>query len=80
MNPVTKFAAVGLVTILLLIAMALMDGPDDIQAAQDSADDYAQAVADGGRAKCAALGRVPLWTKEGDLVCRLPTGVKEAAL
>ena len=74
MNPVTKFAAVTLTTITLLIAGALMDGPTDIEAAQDVDEDYAQAVADGGNTKCAALGRVPLWTNAGDLVCRLPAG------
>lgn len=79
MNPITKFAIASLAAVALLITMALMDGPDDIQAAQDAADDYAQAVADGGRAKCAALGRVPRWTADGDLVCRLP-GVREAKL
>ncbi|SFB74630.1 hypothetical protein SAMN05216344_102209 [Polaromonas sp. OV174] len=82
MNPVTKYAVAGLAAIVLLIAMALMDGPDETQAAQDVADEaeYAAAVADGGAAKCGALGRVPLWTTDGLLVCRLPAGVKEAAL
>lgn len=79
MNPITKFACASLAAVALLVAGALMDGPSDIQAAQDAADDYAQAVADGGRAKCAELGRVPRWTPEGDLVCRLP-GVREAKL
>ena len=77
MNTVTKFAAVSLVAIALLITGALMDGPSETQAAQDIADeaDYAAALADGGRAKCAALGRDPIWTKEGDLVCRVPVPV-----
>ncbi len=74
MNPVTKFAAVTLAAIVLLIAGALMDGPSDLQAAQDVADEaaYAAAMEDGGKAKCAALGRIPVWTGEGDLICRLP--------
>ncbi|MDH6185510.1 hypothetical protein [Polaromonas sp. CG_23.6] len=74
MNPVTKFMAVALVAIALLIIGALMDGPGELQAAQDVADDaaYAAALADGGASKCAALGRTPVWTGEGHLVCRLP--------
>ena len=82
MNPVAKFAAVSLAAIVLLIAGALMDGPDDIQAAQAVADeaDYAAALADGGHAKCAALGRVPTWTKEGDLVCRADKAVVAAGV
>ena len=77
MNTDTKFAAVSLVAIALLITGALMDGPSETQAAQDVAAeaDYAAALADGGRAKCAALGRDPIWTKEGDLVCRVPVPV-----
>ena len=77
MNPVTKFAAISLAAIVLLIAGALMDGPSEMQAAQDIADeaDYVAALADGGRAKCTALGRDPIWTKEGDLVCRVPVPV-----
>lgn len=62
-----------LVASVIAIALSsayLLDGPDDTEAAQDVSDDYAQAVADGGKAKCNALGRDPLWTKEGDLVCR----------
>ncbi len=80
MHPITKFAAIALATICLLIAGALMDHPDDLQAEQDAATDYALAVADGGRAKCAELGRAPMWTRDGDLICRLPAGVKEAKL
>jgi hypothetical protein len=74
MNPVTRFMATGLAVIALLILAALMDGPSETQAAQDVADEavYAAAVADGGAAQCAALGRTPLWTAEGHLVCRLP--------
>ena len=49
----------------------LLDGPDDIASAQDIAD-YSAALADGGKAHCAALGRVPVWTHAGDLVCRAP--------
>ena len=74
MNPVTKYAAVALAAIVLLILCALMDGPSEMQAAQDVADEaaYAAALADGGKAQCAALGRTPVWTQGGDLVCRLP--------
>jgi hypothetical protein len=56
----------------------LLDGPNDIQAAQDTADDaaYAAALADGGRATCAALGRAPSGTVDGDLICRLPEATK----
>ena len=77
MNPVTKFAAVALAAIILLIFGALMDGPSETQAAQDVADEAAQArytaaLADGGQAQCAALGRTPVWTGEGHLICRLP--------
>jgi hypothetical protein len=54
----------------LLILGGIIDGPSDAEAERDVASDYAQAVTDGGKAKCAALGREPLWTKNGDLVCR----------
>lgn len=46
-----------------------MDGPDELEAAQDVAD-YKAALADGGMSLCAEFGRVPTWTKGGDLVCR----------
>lgn len=74
MNPVTKFMIAALAAIVLLIVSAMMDGPSDTQAAQDVADEavYAAALADGGAAQCAALGRSPVWTPEGHLVCRLP--------
>lgn len=77
MNPVTKFMIAALAIIVLLIAGALMDAPTDHQAAQDVADavneaEYAAAVADGGASKCAALGRRPVWTADGHLICRLP--------
>ena len=78
MNPVTQFTArvfaAMLLALVLLAAGALMQGPDEVQAAQDVADEaaYAAAVADGGAAQCAASGRVPLWTPNGDLICRLP--------
>ena len=59
---------------LLLSVSYLLDSPSETQAAQDVADEaaYAAAVADGGAAQCAASGRVPLWTPNGDLICRLP--------
>ena len=74
LNPVTKFMIVTLAAIVLVIASAMMDGPSETQAAQDVADEaaYAAALADGGASKCAALGRTPVWTEGGDLVCRLP--------
>jgi hypothetical protein len=79
-NAVTRFLLVSLAAIVLFICCALLPGPDESEAAQDVADDYAQAVRDGGVAKCAALGRVPLWTKSGDLVCRATDVVVEASL
>lgn len=74
MNPVTKFMLVVLAVIVLVIASAMMPGPSELQAAQDVADDadYAAAVADGGAAKCASLGRNPVWTADGHPICRLP--------
>ena len=74
MNPVTKFMAFALMVIVLVIASALLDGPSDTQAAQDVADEaaYAAAQADGGASHCAALGRTPVWTPDGSLICRLP--------
>ena len=95
MNPVTKYMAAALAAIALLILCALMEGPSELQAAQDVADEvaalasadntvraamradggqtlYSTAQADGGKAQCAALGRIPKWTPDGELVCRLP--------
>ena len=74
MNPVTKFMAVALAAIALLIIGVLIEGPSELQAAQDVADEaaYAAAQADGGASQCAALGHTPVWTQGGDLVCRLP--------
>ena len=78
LNPVTKFMLAALAVITLLIAGALMDGPSELQAAQDVADEaaYAAAHADGGAAKCAALDRQPIWTAEGNLICRLPKAAR----
>ena len=69
--------AVALLLTIVVGASYLLDGPSDAQAAQDVADEaeYAAALADGGRAKCAALGRTPLWTADGDLICRRPPAV-----
>lgn len=80
MNTLTHYLVAALVAILVG-ASWLLDGPDDTQTAQAVAAeaDYAATLADGGRAKCAELGRVPRWTTDGDLVCRMP-GVKEAKL
>jgi hypothetical protein len=70
--------AVALLFAIALSTAYLLDGPSDIQAAQDVADDaaYAAALADGGKATCAALGRDPSWTADGDLICRLPEATK----
>lgn len=66
------FTALAVTGIAIILSTAHLLGPDDIQAAQDVADEaeYAAALADGGVAKCAKLGRVPKWTSDGDLVCR----------
>ena len=74
MNPVTKFMVAALAAIALLILAALMDGPSETQAAQDVAD-YSAALADGGVSLCKEFDRVPVWTKSGDLVCRVPAAV-----
>lgn len=63
------FIALIAAFIVIQLASWLLDGPDDIQAAQDTAD-YTAALADSGAAHCAELGRVPVWTSAGDLVCR----------
>ncbi|QJC56109.1 hypothetical protein HC248_01395 [Polaromonas vacuolata] len=70
--------ALALLFAIALSTAYLLDGPNDIQAAQDIADDaaYAVALADGGKATCAALGRDPSWTVDGDLVCRLHKAAK----
>ena len=57
----------------LTLALFGMTGPDDIEAAQDLAD-YKAALPDGGVAMCKEFGRVPTWTKAGDLVCRAVQG------
>jgi hypothetical protein len=59
----------------ILAAMSQLGGPSETQAAQDVADEarsaeYAAAQADGGAAKCAALGSTPIWTPDGNLICR----------
>ena len=74
MNPVTKFAVAMSAAIALCITGALMDGPSETQAAQDVAD-YSAAMADGGVSLCKEFHRVPVWTKSGDLVCRVPPAV-----
>lgn len=63
---------------LILSAGYLLDGPDDTQTAQAIAEDaeYAAAQADGGRAHCARYGRTPVWTEQGNLICRLPAAAK----
>lgn len=76
MNTAFTYILASLVA-FILAASCNLDGPNDIQAAQDVADEagYAAALADGGVAQCAALGRVPLWSADGDLICRLPRSV-----
>ena len=71
---------------IILSTSYLLDGPSETQSAQDVSNEvsYAAAQADGGTAHCAALGRVPQWTPNGDLICRLkksqlPLTVAQAA-
>lgn len=65
----------------ILAAMSQLDGPSELQAAQDVADEaeYAAAQADGGAAKCAGLGSTPKWLPDGSLRCR-PLPVTRPAL
>lgn len=65
---------IAIALVLALSWACLVQGPSETEAAQAVADEaaYAAAQADGGRAQCAALGRTPIWTEGGDLVCRLP--------
>ena len=68
-NPFTWL--VGFVAALTIAAAGIhLDGPDEIQAAHDVAD-YAAAVSDAGVSMCKEFGRVPVWTRAGDLVCRV---------
>lgn len=72
-NPVTRFCLVSLAGITLLIVGALMDGPDDIQAAQDVADDTAALQHAADKAECQKRhGRdAQMYLLEGQhLVCR----------
>lgn len=66
-NPFTWL--VGILAALAVAASCHLDGPTEIEAAQDMAD-YTAALADGGVSICVEFGRVPIWTKAGDLVCR----------
>ena len=69
-NPFTWL--VGFVAALAIVAAGVsMEGPTEQEAAQDVAD-YKAALADGGVSLCKEFGRVPTWTKSGDLVCRAP--------
>lgn len=75
MSPVTRTMAAGLAAIALLIAGALMDGPTELQAAQDVAEavdelQYQAVVDEGGKAFCAQFYRVPHFRPDGDLICR----------
>lgn len=75
-NPFTWLLA--LVAALAIAASGVnLDGPTELEAAQDVAD-YSAALADGGVSLCAEFGRVPTWTKSGDLVCRAPVPVAVA--
>ncbi len=67
------FTAVA-VAVLLAFAVLVAAGPDELQAEQDVAD-YKAALSDGGVSLCAEFGRVPTWTKSGDLICRKPAAV-----
>lgn len=74
-NPPLNNPFTWLVCILAALAIAAscnIDGPTEVEAAQDVAD-YNAALADGGVALCAEFGRVPTWTKSGDLICRTAT-------
>ncbi|MDB5253874.1 MAG: hypothetical protein JWP27_3043 [Flaviaesturariibacter sp.] len=68
-NPFSWLLAALLAAVF--IASCSAEGPSDTEAAQDMAD-YSAAVADGGVSLCAEFNRVPVWTKSGDLVCRVP--------
>ena len=76
MNPVTRFMAVALGAIAFLIFCALLEGPDETQAAQDSADDTtaAQQLASDTAACSAHYGpRAQTFLLDGvHLVCRPP--------
>lgn len=69
------WALAGAISVILS-ASYLLDGPSETQAAQDVAD-YSAAVADGGVSMCKEFGRVPVWTKSGDLVCRVAQTVAQ---
>lgn len=72
-NPFTWL--VGFVAALAIAAAGMtLDGPTELEAAQDVAD-YSAAVSDGGVSLCKEFNRVPTWTKSGDLVCRLAGSV-----
>lgn len=66
--------AIAIALVLALGWASWAQGPSETEAAQAVADEaeYAAAQADGGQAQCAALGRIPKWTPDGDLICRLP--------
>lgn len=72
-NPFTWLTAF-VAALAIAAAGNAMDGPSEQEAAQAVAD-YSAAVADGGVSMCAEFGRVPVWTKAGDLVCRMAAPV-----
>jgi hypothetical protein len=74
MNTTHHRTGIAVALVLALGWACLSQGPSETEAAQAVADEaaYAAALADGGRAQCAALGRTPIWTEDGNLVCRLP--------
>lgn len=74
MNTTHHRTNIAIALVLALGWACLAQGPSETEAAQTVADEaeYAAAQADGGASKCAALGRIPIWTGEGNLICRLP--------
>ena len=81
---IANWCLAGAIAIILSASYLLDTGPDDIKTAQAVAEEaeYAAAQADGGVAHCARYGRTPVWTEQGDLICRVPaaSGLQEARL
>ena len=87
MNPVTQFCAVAVGAVSLLIAGALMDGPEDYSADWiQSAELQALQAAEAGTARQQTAAQAlcnqergpnseARWTVSGDLVCTTRRGV-----